>query len=237
MPPQEIIVIHGALGSASQMIPIAETLGAIAPVRLIELPGHGNTPLGERDFSIAGFVRSLGTDVGSGRPIAFGYSLGGYVALALEATAPGTFAGIVTYGTKFAWNPEESAREVKLLDASTIATKVPAFAAALQARHEGAGGWELVLQRTATLITAAGEDSLLTPSVLSRIRPPVTVSVGTVDATVSVQETAAAALLVENGQHVFLEGLPHAIEKVPMADIAALVRGIAQRAEAAGGQF
>jgi pimeloyl-ACP methyl ester carboxylesterase len=231
MPPSapEILVIHGALGSASQMIPVAEALGALGSVRLIELPGHGNTPLGDRDFSIESFADAVAADVGAAHPFVFGYSMGGYVALTLEARRPGTFAGIVTLGTKFAWNPEESAREVTRLDPATIRTKVPRFAEALEARHQGCGGWELNMQRTAALITAAGEDAALTPSVLSSIKPPVLVAVGEVDETVGIQETIATALLVDDGRHAVLDGVAHPIEKAPTSELKRLTESLIRR--------
>ena len=40
-----ILVVHGALGSAAQMQPVAEALRTLGKVEIVELPGHGETPL------------------------------------------------------------------------------------------------------------------------------------------------------------------------------------------------
>ena len=112
----QIFVVHGALGSAAQMEPVANALASLGTVHNVELPGHGHTSLpASSDFSMATFVRALesdvrmANDVATEKPFVFGYSMGGYAALALEAEHPGTFAGILTLGTKFAWTPDRGA--------------------------------------------------------------------------------------------------------------------------------
>ncbi|MBK9228864.1 MAG: alpha/beta fold hydrolase [Ignavibacteria bacterium] len=45
----------------------------------------------------------------------FGYSMGGYAALYAAKKYPGVIGKIFTLGTKFEWNEESSASEVKLL--------------------------------------------------------------------------------------------------------------------------
>ena len=115
-----ILILHGALGAAAQMQPIADVLRAIdgvqRDVHSIELPGHGETPLEQdEDFAIAHFADMVAEQIvqrGMARPLGFGYSMGGYVALALESRRPNSFCGIVTLGTKFAWTPDGAAREV-----------------------------------------------------------------------------------------------------------------------------
>src|SRR5688572_15611523 len=99
-----IIVLHGALGSADQMAPLAQAMEGIAPAEALEFPGHGATESGDVPFTIAGFAAWLAShpwisDDGP-RPFVFGYSMGGYIALALEARHPGSFAGILTLGTR-----------------------------------------------------------------------------------------------------------------------------------------
>lgn len=98
-----ILVVHGALGSAAQMEPVRLALQALGDAHCVELPGHGNTPLATNaEFGMPLFVQHLREAVqrtaqlGNAAPFVFGYSMGGYVALALEAAYPGTCAGIVT---------------------------------------------------------------------------------------------------------------------------------------------
>lgn len=221
----QIFVVHGALGSAAQMEPIARALESLGNVHNVELPGHGHTLLPhEREFSIATFVDSLAVAVdrvnenSTSRPIVFGYSMGGYTALSLETKHPGTFAGILTLGTKFAWNPEVAMREGARLNADIIAEKVPKFASALEERHANAGGWKLLLSRTANLLTQLGDNPILTRESLGRVQAHVCVAVGERDDTVSPEEAREYAGFVTNSRSEILSGAPHPIEKVP-ADV------------------
>ncbi len=156
-------------------------------------------------------------------PVLFGYSMGGYVGLALEAHVPGSFAGIITLGTKYVWDPSSAEREASRLDPAMIAAKVPRFAEALAARHAEAGGWEAVVLRTAMLLRDNGADPLLTPDVLARVGIPVTVAVGARDDTVSVGESTSSAAHMPHARCVVLDDVPHPIERVPVDTIVSLV--------------
>jgi pimeloyl-ACP methyl ester carboxylesterase len=221
-----LVILHGALGSAAQMEPVAAAFEPPWLPVLIEFPGHGATPRGTVPFTIEGLAAWLGPELtarGLDRPVVFGHSMGGYVALAVEAAAPGTFAAVVTLGTKFAWTPDGAARDAERLDPVRLAAKVPQFAALLAERHAGAGGWEQVLGGTAGLLRAVGAAAPLTPEVLARVRIPVILGVGENDDTVTVEETQAAARAL-SGRAVILPGVPHPIERVPTGTIVGLVR-------------
>ena len=228
-----ILVIHGALGSAAQMEPIARALDEEGIVSTVELRGHGSTPAQQDDFSMNAFVQQLRNQVAtmrssdSGAPVVFGYSMGGYVALALEAAEPGTFSGIVTLGTKFAWTPALALREGSRLDAKIIAEKIPKFAKTLQERHAGAGGWEQVLDRTAQLLVDLGDRPRLTKETLERVRANVIVAVGEKDDTVTIDEAREYAAHVPHAIAVALPEVPHPIERVPIEAMVKLVRDVA----------
>jgi pimeloyl-ACP methyl ester carboxylesterase len=231
-----LLVAHGALGSAAQMQPIAEALGdglssLVSRVDVLEFPGHGQSPLDDAEaFSLPQFVEVMAAATARCEtpPLLFGYSMGGYVALALEARAPRTFAGIVTLGTKFDWDAASAEREAARLDPTLIAEKVPRFAAMLADRHARAGGWEGVLLRTARLLRENGRAPLLSAEVLERIGVPVTVAVGGKDDTVSVDESRAAATMMLRATCEVLDHVPHPIERVPMDQIIALCTALGQ---------
>jgi len=231
--PRTIVVAHGALGSAQQMQPVAEAFRQLGDgrfeVRVVEFPGHGDTPRADAEaFRLANFVDDLARVVSTceAPPLLFGYSMGGYVGLALETRAPDTFAGIVTLGTRFQWDIEGAEREAARLDPVTISTKVPRFAAALEARHAHAGGWETVVVRTAALLRANAQAPLLSLDVLERVSIPVTVAVGDKDDTVSVAETQAAAAVMRFGRCVVLPDTPHPIERVKAEHLVGLLRPV-----------
>jgi pimeloyl-ACP methyl ester carboxylesterase len=227
-----IVLLHGALGSAAQLGPIADELRALGPVHVLEFPGHGETALGATEFSIEGFAQFVGASLaarGLDRPRVFGYSMGGYVALALEAARPGTCGSIVTLGTKYAWTAVSAAREAAQLDADAIRATLPRFAAALEARHRIAGGWETLLVRTAALLHGLGSGAALDAGRLAAVRCPVCCAVGDRDSTVTVEETQALALAVRGNTEV-LAGVQHPIERLPAGTATALMRSLGESA-------
>lgn len=231
-------MIHGALGSAAGMQPVAERLASLGEPVLVELPGHGSTPLEPGGgSSIEAYADALAVQVARSResapdaspPVVFGYSMGGYVALALESRQPGSFGAILTLGTKFEWTPEVASREAARLDPLIIEQKVPKFAAALEQRHLGAGGWHLNLRNTAAVLHALGDAPVLTPDALRRIRIPVCVAVGSRDDTVTAEEARRVAAYMGNASAAVIDDAPHPIERVPTAEIERLLRGLLAR--------
>lgn len=229
-----IVVVHGALGSAEQMGPVADALSVFGPIHCLELPGHGRTPLpGGAPFSMTTFAHALRDDLtqrGIQQPIVFGYSMGGYVAVLLESLAPGTLGGIVTLGTKVEWTPSIATAAAARLDASVLAAKVPAFAEQLRHRHEGADGWELLLERTAGLLTDLGSTPLLTAATLANVHVPVRLGVGARDDTVSGDEAARVAALLPHASAHVLPDVPHPIERVPAQVVIDLVGALVREA-------
>ena len=214
------ILLHGALGDRGQVTPLAERLSTAGgrSVTVLELPGHGTTPLTDGSFGIEAFAHAvvdLLDKAGIAEADFFGYSMGGYVALYLAATAPTRVRRVATLATKLAWTPEVAARESSLLDAAIIRAKVPKFATALEQRHT-AIGWESLLDRTSTLLRDLGERPLLTSAVLSSIAQPVRIGVGDRDATVSITECAEAVKSLPQGELEVHPRTTHPFEKAPL---------------------
>jgi pimeloyl-ACP methyl ester carboxylesterase len=222
-----LLLIHGAIGAASQLAPLASALEAEHSVHIVELEGHGETPSTNTSFDIGRFAQNVRDAMhGRGLPRAalFGYSMGGYVALHLAAESPDLVTSVMTLGTKLAWTPDVAAREVSRLDPAVIRAKVPRFAKLLEDRHAGVGGWESVLAKTAALMTSLGERPLVDASVFARLAQPVRFIVGDRDTVVSLEETMAAARAAPRGELGVLPNTPHPIEQVSVPLLAAMVR-------------
>ena len=218
----DLVLLHGALGDATQLAPLATRLGDGRRVVVIELEGHGATPLRDRPLRIESFADDVIARLdrqGIARADVFGYSMGGYVALYLAATSSARIARVATLATKLAWTPEVAVRESAMLDPVVIRTKVPRFAAALEARHTGAG-WEALLARTAELLHELGARPRVTDELLASVTQPVRISVGDRDATVTLEECVAAMRRMPSGELEVHPRTPHPFEKVSIDRLA-----------------
>jgi pimeloyl-ACP methyl ester carboxylesterase len=213
---QDVILIHGALGAVDQLEPLAVLFGDRLRAHRLELEGHGSTP-SDAAYTTGRFVenvRSFMREKGIGRASMFGYSMGGYVALALAAESPELVARVATLGTKLAWSPDVAAKETSRLDAPTIRAKVPRFADALEKRHAGAGGWETMLGRTAAYMTALGASPTVDDATLANVQQPTRLMVGDRDTVVTIDETRDAARKLAAGELAVLPNTPHPFEQV-----------------------
>ena len=223
---RSLILIHGALGAASQMAPLADALRGRFGTHLLELEGHGETPSPDKHFSIDRFAQQLRNfiETESLAPARiFGYSMGGYVALRLASEQPDLIASIATLGTKLDWSPESAARETSRLDPATIRAKVPKFADALERRHAKSGGWEQLLARTAALMNGLGAKPLVDAAAFARVTARVRLMVGDRDSVVTVDETARGARAAPKGELAVLPGTPHPLEQVHVPLLASLL--------------
>jgi pimeloyl-ACP methyl ester carboxylesterase len=223
---QSLILLHGALGNATTMQPIADVLKDQFDVHMPDLPGHGTQSQGHLPFTVSSLTYFLHAYLKQHQitePILFGYSLGGYIALHHALFYPGVIRKIITLGTKFYWNPEEAEKQKKLLDAEVIENKVPAFAQVLKERH-GEANWKSVLAKTSGMMYQLGQKPLLTPEIVQGISTPVCITLGSEDQMVTQQESIEIAQALPQGEFKVLEGLPHAIEKVPGEALAELIR-------------
>lgn len=211
----DLILLHGAIGAADQLHTLATHFKKDAfRVHVLNFSGHGKEPFAE-GFGIEAFAGELDHYIHTNKlktPAVFGYSMGGYVALYLAVTKPGTLGRMATLGTKFDWTPQTAAKEMAMLDPATILAKVPKFAAALEARHGGI--WQLLLSKTAAMIEGLGKQPLLTPAVLQAIPNPVCVGLADHDQMVSLEETLSAYRQLQQGCLYVLPNSRHPIEQV-----------------------
>jgi pimeloyl-ACP methyl ester carboxylesterase len=222
---KHLLLLHGALGAADQFDALKAELLNSFNLHSPNFSGHGGKPFAG-DFCIQAFAQEILdflTENKIEKTDVFGYSMGGYVALYLALTNPERIGKVMTLATKFDWTPESAAREVKMLDPEKIEAKVPAFAAALSARH-APNDWKELLRHAADLMTALGNNNLLTVNALSQITCPALICRGELDQMVSEEETRLAAEALPNGKMLTLEATPHPLEKVEMGRVGEVVK-------------
>ncbi|TNE96359.1 MAG: alpha/beta hydrolase [Bacteroidetes bacterium] len=225
---KDILILHGALGAASEFLEVKEKLQENYNVHLMDFNGHGiNAHVHE--FYITGFQKDLSEFIkhnGLNKPFVFGYSMGGYVALLHEILEPGSLSGILTLGTKFSWNLESSEREASLLNPEVLEEKVPHYANYLSQIHPN--GWKENMLRTKELMLQLGSDPVLKDEYLKEIDLPVTIGRGALDKMVSAEESHYVAQLIPDALYVEYLGVKHPIHQIDPDFIVSIIKDSAQ---------
>lgn len=221
---QNLLLLHGAIGAKDQLGELANLLSNNYTVHTIDFSGHGEKSAVDTIFSIENFA----TDVldymdknSIGNTTVFGYSMGGYVAMWIAKYHPRRINRIVTLATKFEWDQTIAAKETKMLNATVIEEKVPAFARQLSQRH-GAGKWKTVLEKTVDMLIRMGNKNPLSLEDYKNISTPCLLLLGDKDKMVSVEETLAVQKALPHAEYRLLLNTPHPIEQVNMETLAQL---------------
>ena len=100
------LMVHGLGASHLTWVQVAEPLSGLGKVVAPDLPGFGETPLGDRGtglMDLRATVSRLIEKMGSGRVILVGSSMGGALALLQAAVEPTSVAGLVLTNSVFPW--------------------------------------------------------------------------------------------------------------------------------------
>jgi pimeloyl-ACP methyl ester carboxylesterase len=223
---QPLILLHGAIGAAAQLAPLADALSAHYSVHTLHFTGHGGRPYGTEQFSmklfandILGFMEEQRLEKAS----IFGYSMGGFAGMCLAKDHPDKVDKIITLATKYHWDPAIAAKEIQMLNPDKIEQKVPAFAATLRDLH-APNDWKDVLKKTADMMTALGNDNTLKLADHSSISTPALLLLGDRDKMVSLDETVAVYKALPNAQMGILPNTPHPLEQVDTQLLAFFIR-------------
>lgn len=212
----KLLLLHGAIGSSTQLEPTANLLTDSFKVYLLNFSGHGGKPIPDKLFSIEMFAEDVLYFINKnrlGKINIYGYSMGGYVALYLARRNPDRVNKIFTTATKFDWNEDSSKKESKLLDPKKIMENIPKFAEQLSKRHSPED-WRSVLYKTAEMMINLGKNKILKDEDFSLIENEVMISVGDRDNMVTIEETIDVYRKLKNGSLLILPDTPHPIEKI-----------------------
>ncbi len=221
---QELVILHGAIGSAGQMEFLAKAFESRFNVHNINLPGHGGTSF-PVNFSLPSFadaVQSYCDEKGLKKISVFGYSMGGYVAMLLAIKNPDLVQKVITLGTKFQWNETIAAKETGMMQPMVIKEKLPQFADTLEKRHAPAD-WKELLRLTALMLEEMGRDNPLKEGDYNKIATPSLILLGDRDKMVSFEETLMVYKSLSKASLGILPQTPHAIEQVNLPLLVFLV--------------
>lgn len=221
---QNIILLHGALGSENDLNPLAEKLRSLGLNTFIfSFSGHSGKAF-ESMFGIEQFTNELEQFILKNKlekPHVFGYSMGGYVALNLAGLKPLLINSIITLGTKFNWSKEVVEKETSGLNPQMMQQQLPKFATALKTKH--GNSWENLITKTAEMMVDIGETKYVAHNTLVKIENNVLVGLGDRDKMVTYDETFNVYKSLPNASMYILPSTPHAIEKVNVEFLSRLI--------------
>ena len=220
-----LLLLHGALGSEVQLHPLQKLLSKDFNVHTLNFEGHGGRS-SDHEFDMERFADNVTEKLQTleiSKTHIFGYSMGGYVALTLAKKYPEMVESIVTLGTKFNWNLESAQQEVRMLNPEKIEEKVPAFAKRLHELHQP-NDWKVVMQKTAAMMLALANGKRLIDADLQDIQHKVLIGIGSLDNMVTVEESENAATQLPNGTLKIIDEVKHPIEKVDLNILATVIR-------------
>jgi pimeloyl-ACP methyl ester carboxylesterase len=225
---KHLLFLHGALGTSAIFDDLIAELQDEYVCHCIDLPMHGNNSeeiIFEMqyfvDYLLMHMVKHFTTKV-----TVFGYSMGGYIALAAAAKKPEYFQSVFTFSTKFTWNADIAAKEASMLNPANMLEKIPRFVQHLQQIHHVLP-WEEIVLRTASLLKHLGNQPLLRPDVLQSILVPVLLGVGDKNKMVSTEETMLAASSIPNSHYYVLPNTKHVFEDTNKKIVASIIRAFA----------
>lgn len=216
----KLLVLHGALGSSSQMHELIELLSDSFFVKSFDFSGHGGKAF-EDAFGIDQFASELAEfllEEDFEDCFIFGYSMGAYVALKYLLQNKTKVKGLFSLGTKMRWSPEIAQHEIKQLQPRLIEEKVPKFASILAQRH-APNSWQELVEKTAKMMLELGDGKALSKQDLETIKLPACVALADDDNMVSEEESIWAANCL-SARYLKILDAKHPIERVPLDTLA-----------------
>lgn len=219
---ENIILLHGALGSKEQLMELSTKLNDTFNVVVFDLEGHGKNQ-NKVEFDMKLFGRQIAKEMDERkimRSHIFGFSMGGYAALQLATSDPDRVGDVICLGTKLEWSPAIAEKETSMLDKDKLQEKVPHYVDLLSKRHFD---WKGLLYNTRKMMLDLGNGAALDATDFSIITSRVLLCVGEHDNMVSIDETKKTANEIPNGNLKILKNTAHPIEKLDMLMLSQII--------------
>ncbi|RFC54990.1 alpha/beta fold hydrolase [Brumimicrobium aurantiacum] len=205
---EKLVLIHGALGSPTEFNTIQSHFERNYEVHVYTIPHHGefkqSTIPFEIDFltnDLLDFLQNLGPSY------IYGFSLGGYLAIAAAQKDESNILGIVTQGTKFHWTKDAAAKETKTLTVDFLAKKAEGFYNYLNQLH---GDYlPELLAKTADFMTKLGENPVISSKTVEKLNIPIRFTRGGKDKMVTEEETLTIVQATPKGRYFEIPGMIH----------------------------
>lgn len=212
---QNIILLHGALGSKEDLLTLSKELNMRGiNVFSFSFSGHGRCPFNEK-FGIETFTLELENFIlehNLKNTSIFGYSMGGYIALNLSLKRTDLIKNIITLGTKFNWNEHAVEKETRILNPNLMQEKIPSYVDMLKTKH--GSDWKELVEKTAQMMKDIGNKNYLNSQTLKNIKHKVLIGLGDKDQMVGFDETIMVYQALPKGAMFVLPNTKHSLETI-----------------------
>jgi pimeloyl-ACP methyl ester carboxylesterase len=219
-----IVLVHGALGCAREVEPLAAALRYYGDVRTPEFIGHGGRALPET-LTIDAIARDLVEYLDReaiGRALFVGYSLGGYVALYLARHFPERVAGAVSIAGKFRFDEATVKHWSYLADPDRLRSNGRAL---VHEKNHAPQDWIAVARMNSRLFAALGREPELTEADLAAIAAPVMLISSDRDQLVPWSETTDMRRRIPRSHYAMFYGSAHPLPAIPLHPVARAIDG------------
>ncbi|MFN3529914.1 MAG: alpha/beta fold hydrolase [Bacteroidia bacterium] len=220
----KLLLLHGALGAATDFDTLVELLSEHYSCYRPNFPGHGQTEFLNEPMSMQGLATFLAEYTETNQlqhAMVFGYSMGGFVAC-LTQLQKGYFSKIYTLGTKFIWDPDSALKEASRLEPENLQNKVPAFAESLKNMH--GVHWTQLLQQTAMMMLALGNKPAITTEAFGQLQIPLCIGLGDRDKMIPIEDAITVFRWLPSAYLDILPYSPHPLNAVDVALLSARLR-------------
>lgn len=221
----KLLLLHGALGSLSEFDQLRVSLAPHFETLAFNFSGHGGRPIHPEGFTITSMADELYRWIIQEKlfkPIIFGYSMGGYVALKCEAKHPGLIGQIITLGTKFDWSAESTDKQISALDIDSWKLKIPDFVYSLEKIH-APNDINLLADQTRRMMKHLSQFDYLTDSELKNLQCRVILLLGAFDRMVTLEESIQIQQCTTNSLLKILPDTKHPLDKADPAILAEII--------------
>jgi len=219
-----LILIHGAVGCAAEIEPLAAAFRHYTEVTAPNLLGHGGRPVPQK-LTIKEIARDVVEQMdaaGMKGTFVAGYSLGAYVALYLARYYPQRVVGAVALAPKFIFDARTVEHWTHLADPDRLRRNGRAL---IHEKNHAPQDWVQVARVNSELFRALGEEPELIEKDLAAIKVPVMIVSSDRDALVPWDEAKAIAKAIPGSHLAMFYGGAHPIAAVPVNPIARAVAG------------
>ncbi|RYM33310.1 alpha/beta fold hydrolase [Brumimicrobium glaciale] len=219
---QKLVLIHGAFGDYTEFDKIIPLLETEYEIEAFQIPHHGDYQVSKVEFEINALVKDFLKFLNKiGPAYVYGFSLGGYLAIAAAQKDETNFKGIITQGTKFDWSEESAKRETANMNVEFLSTKAEGFYNYLDQLH---GDYlPELLKKTTDFMTKLGKNPLISQKSVEKITIPVRLTRGGKDKMVSKDETLNINEGLQFGNNFEIPSLIHPLGFIPPKHIARLI--------------